>query len=47
MCPLIRPDMIVPILFFTLLFFWLIAIPIFIIARLEKIVKLLEAKNRN
>lgn len=45
MCPIMRPDLILSFLFFFLLFLWLLAVPLYLIVRLEKIAKILEKKE--
>ncbi|MBF0123197.1 MAG: hypothetical protein HQL21_07340 [Candidatus Omnitrophica bacterium] len=46
MCPIINPQVVFSFVFFFLVFVWAIGIPVYLISRIEKIVKLLENKDQ-
>ena len=46
MCPIMSPQYLLSFAFFFLLFLWVIVVPVYLISRMEKIIKLLENKDR-
>ncbi len=46
MCPIMSSQSLLVFLFFFFLFLWAIVVPVYLISRMEKIIKLLEKKDR-